>query len=168
MMLGLAGRRAALARAPVPAAVPLRRAPADACSPSPSHCRGFRSTPAQAAFRPAWMPMRVKTPWIEALTRSRDADGTARDGGTPRAQPDLKPKRISDSSYTAVCYYYSRLHENDGGWGVPNADQSFSRFYRWRRTSGFWIPISTPPGTSGIIIFPSLAPSPRPLSTVRR
>jgi acyl-coenzyme A thioesterase 9 len=48
------------------------------------------------------MPMRVKTPWIEALTQSHKADGTAQDG-TPRAQPDLTPKRISDSSYTAVC-----------------------------------------------------------------
>ncbi|KFH46024.1 hypothetical protein ACRE_031900 [Hapsidospora chrysogenum ATCC 11550] len=142
-MLGITGRRAALGRAPVPAAVPIR-APADASSPSPTHCRGFRSTPTQAAFRPAWMPMRVKTPWIEALTRSRDADDTARDGGTPRAQPpDLKPKRISDSSYTAI---------------LPLAQDKWL-LDTYLNASGhiryYYIPIIWPP-------------RPRPLFTVRR
>jgi acyl-coenzyme A thioesterase 9 len=45
--------------------------------------------------------MRVKTPWIEALTKSR---GDAQSGQTPRAQgkPDLTPKKMSDSYYSAV------------------------------------------------------------------
>jgi acyl-coenzyme A thioesterase 9 len=45
--------------------------------------------------------MRVKTPWIEALTKSRE---DAQSGQTPRTQgkPDLTPKRMSDSYYSAV------------------------------------------------------------------
>jgi acyl-coenzyme A thioesterase 9 len=45
--------------------------------------------------------MRVKTPWIEALTKSRE---DAQSGQTPRAQgkPDLTPKKMSDSYYSAV------------------------------------------------------------------
>ncbi|KAL5696744.1 hypothetical protein EMGR_000094 [Emarellia grisea] len=47
------------------------------------------------------MPMRVKTPWIEALTKSRE---DAQSGQTPRTQgkPDLTPKRMSDSYYSAI------------------------------------------------------------------
>ncbi|GAQ07868.1 acyl-coenzyme A thioesterase 9, mitochondrial [Aspergillus lentulus] len=51
--------------------------------------------------KPTWMPMRVKTPWIEALTKSRE---DAQSGQTPRAQgkPDLTPKKMSDSYYSAI------------------------------------------------------------------
>lgn len=72
--------------------------------------RGIQSTRAQAAFRPTWMPMRVKTPWIDALNQSREnaqtAQGQASQAGQaegPRAQPDLTPKRMADSYYSAVC-----------------------------------------------------------------
>jgi acyl-coenzyme A thioesterase 9 len=45
--------------------------------------------------------MRVKTPWIEALTKSRE---DAQSSQTPRAQgkPDLTPKKMSDSYYSAI------------------------------------------------------------------
>ncbi|EAW10171.1 putative acyl-CoA thioester hydrolase [Aspergillus clavatus NRRL 1] len=45
--------------------------------------------------------MRVKTPWIEALQRSRE---DAQSGQQPRAQgkPDLTPKKMSDSYYSAI------------------------------------------------------------------
>jgi hypothetical protein len=64
-------------------------------------CRDFQSTPSTAAFRPTWMPMRVKTPWVEALNKSRE---TAQQGQTeaPRAKADLTPKKMSDSYYSAV------------------------------------------------------------------
>lgn len=50
------------------------------------------------------MPMRVKTPWIEALTQSRDAARNAEDGAQPTSsvKPDLTPKKMSDSYYSAV------------------------------------------------------------------
>ncbi|THC89337.1 hypothetical protein EYZ11_011220 [Aspergillus tanneri] len=47
------------------------------------------------------MPMRVKTPWIEALTKSREnaqSDPTS----AVRAHPDLSPKKMSDSYYRAI------------------------------------------------------------------
>jgi hypothetical protein len=49
--------------------------------------------------------MRVKTPWIDALTASREAAKTAKDGETaaPSVKPDLTPKKMSDSHYSAVC-----------------------------------------------------------------
>ncbi|KAL4785744.1 HotDog domain-containing protein [Aspergillus varians] len=63
--------------------------------------REFQSTPATAADRPTWMPMRVKTPWIDALNRSREA---AKPGHVeaPRAKPNLAPKKMSDSYYSAI------------------------------------------------------------------
>jgi acyl-coenzyme A thioesterase 9 len=59
--------------------------------------------------------MRVKTPWIEALTKSRE---DAHSSQTPRAQgkPDLTPKKMSDSYYSAVsptlyvvCFAWMRI-----------------------------------------------------------
>lgn len=46
--------------------------------------------------------MRVKTPWIDALTKSREE---AKAGGKSPAEipkPDLTPKKMSDSYYCAV------------------------------------------------------------------
>lgn len=45
--------------------------------------------------------MRVKTPWVEALDKSRE---TVQQGQTeaPRAKPDLTPKKMSDSYYSAI------------------------------------------------------------------
>ncbi|KAL4878559.1 HotDog domain-containing protein [Aspergillus karnatakaensis] len=63
--------------------------------------RDFQSSPTNAAFRPTWMPMRVKTPWIDALNKSREKapEGTTE---APRPKPDLTPKRMSDSYYSAI------------------------------------------------------------------
>lgn len=51
------------------------------------------------------MPMRVKTPWIEALTQSREAARESREGVPPPTpvKPELTPKKMSDSYYSAVC-----------------------------------------------------------------
>lgn len=65
--------------------------------------RAFNSTPRKAAFRPTWMPMRVKTPWIDALTQSREARHEADSKpASPSVEPDLIPKKMSDSHYSAV------------------------------------------------------------------
>jgi acyl-coenzyme A thioesterase 9 len=45
--------------------------------------------------------MRVKTPWIEALNKSREAGQSGR-SEAPRPKPNLTPKRMSDSFYSAV------------------------------------------------------------------
>jgi len=49
--------------------------------------------------------MRVKTPWIDALTASREAAKGSKDGKPtePTVKPDLMPKKMSDSHYSAVC-----------------------------------------------------------------
>ncbi|KAL4937533.1 hypothetical protein BDV06DRAFT_71154 [Aspergillus oleicola] len=63
--------------------------------------REFHSTRSAAAFRPTWMPMRVKTPWVEALNKSRE---TAQPGQpeAPHATPDVTPKKMGDSYYSAI------------------------------------------------------------------
>jgi acyl-coenzyme A thioesterase 9 len=45
--------------------------------------------------------MRVKTPWIEALNKSREQPQPGQEEA-PRAKPDLTPKRMADSYYSAV------------------------------------------------------------------
>lgn len=49
--------------------------------------------------------MRVKTPWIDALTASREAARNSKAGveAPPPVKPDLTPKKMSDSHYSAVC-----------------------------------------------------------------
>lgn len=68
--------------------------------------KGFQTTSRRTGTRNAWMPMRVKTPWIEALTQSREASRQLEDGNTTAAaQPakaDVTPKKMSDSYYSAV------------------------------------------------------------------
>ena len=53
--------------------------------------------------------MRVKTPWIDALTASRDAARNAKAGheAPPLVKPDLTPKKMSDGRYSAVCMFHS-------------------------------------------------------------
>jgi hypothetical protein len=53
------------------------------------------------------MPMRVKTAWIDALTASRENAKAAKDGSPvpPKVKPDLTPKKMSDSYYSAVCFF---------------------------------------------------------------
>ncbi|KAL2852826.1 HotDog domain-containing protein [Aspergillus pseudoustus] len=63
--------------------------------------REFQTTQPNGAFRPTWMPMRVKTPWIDALNKSREA-GQSGQPEAPRPKPDLTPKRMSDSFYSAI------------------------------------------------------------------
>lgn len=49
------------------------------------------------------MPMRVKTPWIDALTQSREAEKNDPQQTRQTVKPDLTPKKMSDSYYSAVC-----------------------------------------------------------------
>lgn len=72
-------------------------------TPSLIAAKDFHSSQPHAAFSPTWMPRRVKTPWIEALTKSREDAKTAEGAGTPPAKPDLTPKKMSDSYYSVVC-----------------------------------------------------------------
>lgn len=46
--------------------------------------------------------MRVKTPWIEALTKQREGAQLGQTKQTQAAKPDLTPKKMSDSYYSAV------------------------------------------------------------------
>lgn len=137
-MFGLAGKRAALARSKCLTASSL---PARAAAVTQSPCtntREFRATPTKEAFRPTWMPMRVKTPWIEALTRSRETERESKAGVPPPTpvKPDLTPKKMSDSYYSAVCI------ELDGAYRTCFAKYTHHRFCPWPKISGFWIPIS--------------------------
>lgn len=47
--------------------------------------------------------MRVKTPWIDALTQNREAG--AQQTQTASVKPDQTPKKMSDSYYSAVCFF---------------------------------------------------------------
>lgn len=104
-MFGLSTRRSAASRSKC-----LTNTPTSLSSSvrSPAHrsllsARDFHPSQHNAAFRPTWMPMRVKTPWIEALTKSRETAKSSQ-GATaaPSAKPDLTPKKMSDSYYSAV------------------------------------------------------------------
>lgn len=66
--------------------------------------RDFHASPPAAAFRPAWMPMRVKTPWIDALTQAREQakQGEGKAAAEAAPKPDLTPRRMSDSYFSAV------------------------------------------------------------------
>ncbi|KAF7712653.1 Acyl-coenzyme A thioesterase 9, mitochondrial [Penicillium ucsense] len=96
----LAARSRSLARAPVPS-----RTVTAAAGRSPNvNTRDFRTAAAHAAPRETWMPMRVKTPWIEALSQRRDSARASEDGTqpAPSVKPDLTPKKMSDSYYSAI------------------------------------------------------------------
>jgi acyl-coenzyme A thioesterase 9 len=95
-------RRSALARSKCLASkLPARTAVA--AKPSCINAQSFHSTTAQAGSRATWMPMRVKTPWIDALTQSREAQkADAQQSGQQNIKPDLTPKKMSDSYYSAV------------------------------------------------------------------
>ncbi|PLB38935.1 putative acyl-CoA thioester hydrolase [Aspergillus candidus] len=67
----------------------------------PATRKTFHSSPAHAE-RPTWMPMRVKTPWVEALTKSRDDARAPKKAQPAGARDSLPPKRMSDSYYKAV------------------------------------------------------------------
>lgn len=105
-MFGLAGRRTAIVRSKSLSAAALPARAIVATQSSSSCSRDFHSTPTNAAFRPTWMPMRVKTAWIDALKASRENAKAAKDGSPapPRVKPDLTPKKMSDSYYSAVCF----------------------------------------------------------------
>lgn len=99
-MFGLS-RRSALARSKSLAALPARAAVA--AQPSCINTQDFHSTSSQAVSRPTWMPMRVKTPWIDALTQTREAETAGpQEKAGQKVTPDVSPKKMSDSYYSAV------------------------------------------------------------------
>lgn len=67
--------------------------------------REFHSTQPNAESQPTWMPMRVKTPWIDALKKQRE-EAKSQKAPTSTAEPDLTPKKMSDSYYSAVSSKY--------------------------------------------------------------
>lgn len=107
-MLGI-GRRTALAGSRRAASTPCTRAVKQF---QPLLSRDFHLTQTNAASRPTWLPMRVKTPWIDALTKARE-DAADSKGKAPmeHPKPDLTPRRMSDSYYCAVSMQRSRKSE---------------------------------------------------------
>jgi acyl-coenzyme A thioesterase 9 len=103
-MFSLAGKRSAIAQSKCLTARAIPARAVAVAQPSNTN-RDFHSTPTNAAFRPTWMPMRVKTPWIDALTQSRKAARDVKEGveAPPLVKPDLTPKKMSDGRYSAVC-----------------------------------------------------------------
>ncbi|EKV19727.1 Acyl-CoA thioester hydrolase, putative [Penicillium digitatum] len=99
-MFGLS-RRSVLARSKSLTTLPAR-APV-AAQPSCINIRDFHSTPSQAESRHTWMPMRVKTPWIDALTQSREAEKAGPQVKAGQSvKRDISPKKMSDSYYSAI------------------------------------------------------------------
>ncbi|KAJ9243749.1 hypothetical protein DTO169E5_2378 [Paecilomyces variotii] len=98
-MFGI-GRRTALASSRRAVSTPCTRASKQF---QPLLSRDFHPAQANAASRPTWLPMRVKTPWIDALTKARE-DAANSQGKAPaeHSGPDLTPRRMSDSYYCAV------------------------------------------------------------------
>ncbi|KAB8239827.1 HotDog domain-containing protein [Aspergillus alliaceus] len=104
-MLGLTTRRSAATRSRCLTSGTsniLRIRAAERPSQSCLASRDFHASQPSAAFRPTWMPMRVKTPWIEALTKSREDAKSDKGVSAPVAKPDLTPKKMSDSYYSAI------------------------------------------------------------------
>jgi hypothetical protein len=63
-----------------------------------------------------WSEMRVKTPWIDALSNKKREEreilsrSAARAGeGKQEAKPDLTPKRMGDSFYRDVSLFWALL-----------------------------------------------------------
>ncbi|VUC36434.1 unnamed protein product [Clonostachys rosea] len=100
-MSAIVGRRA-LRTGPRPAVLSSFAATIPRCS-----CTGakkFHMTSKRPGTRNAWMPMRVKTPWIEALTQSQETSRKLEYGlqTIQPVKPDLTPKKMSDSYYSAI------------------------------------------------------------------
>ncbi|KAK7219616.1 hypothetical protein V2G26_007619 [Clonostachys chloroleuca] len=97
-MSAIVGRRALL-RGPNPAFY-AEAIPRCSCASA----REFHMTSKRTGTRNAWMPMRVKTPWIEALTQSQETSRKLEYGlqTIQPVKPDLTPKKMSDSYYSAI------------------------------------------------------------------
>lgn len=80
-------------------------------------------------------PRRVKTPWIEALTKSREearatagglksanVAGQAEGAAKKRTEADLKPKKMADSFHSVVCAPGVAWSSLVWGVGVSGAD----------------------------------------------
>ena len=117
----------------------------------------FQQQQQQDAGRPRsnrMLPRRVKTPWIEALTKSReearaiagglksaDVAGQVEGAGKKRAEVDSTPKRMADSFYSVVCI---ALDCPDLGGNLWIRSPWFSvlmwhRSFHWRKIDGCWI-----------------------------
>jgi acyl-coenzyme A thioesterase 9 len=66
--------------------------------------RPFSTTPPRMTdgVYKAITDMRIRTPWIEALRKSREGSAGAAPAGPVR--PDLAPKKMSDSFVKFVCF----------------------------------------------------------------
>ncbi|GAB1204497.1 hypothetical protein APSETT445_003152 [Aspergillus pseudonomiae] len=99
-MLGLATRRSAATRSKCLTSATnsiLRTRAAERPSRLCLASKDFHTSQPNAESRPTWMPMRVKTPWIEALTKSREDAKAGKGASTPVAEPDLTPKKMLGS-----------------------------------------------------------------------
>lgn len=93
----------------------IRRSCFQATSCPDIQSRGLHSTIPRQTFHPAWTEARVKMPYIEALTKSREEKGAglttgasdkARTGGPVQAS-NMTPKRMKDSYYRSVSILYT-------------------------------------------------------------
>lgn len=98
-MFGLS--RSARLRSRVPSVLSARTA--IATQRSCIDVQDFHSSPKQAGSRATWMPMRVKTPWIDALSLRKEAEKVDSQQSGQQIERDLSPKKMSDSYYSAVC-----------------------------------------------------------------
>lgn len=75
------------------------------CAPR-THTAGryFHATPSSSLFKAAWKPMRVKTPWVDALAQSQVQAGQSASNAQEEEpmKPDLTPRKMSDSYFSAV------------------------------------------------------------------
>lgn len=67
--------------------------------------RCFHATPIRSTdgVSEALTEMRVRTPWIEALRKSRKTGSQSAAVATDPVKPDLTPKKMSDSYFKFVC-----------------------------------------------------------------
>lgn len=82
----------------------LRHRPSSHTQLPRSRCRLFHATPTYATdgvFK-ALTEMRVRTPWIEALRRSKEIGNQSAAAPEDPPKPDLTPKKMSDSYVSVV------------------------------------------------------------------
>lgn len=67
--------------------------------------RHFHASPSTSFFKAAWIPMRVKVPWVDALAQSQQEQTTSKgkEDIEETVKPDLTPRKMSDSYFSAVC-----------------------------------------------------------------
>ena len=95
------------------------------------HRRCFRPSVEQQTdgVYKALTEMRVRTPWIEALRHSRDAETQESEVPPEPVKPDLTPKRMSDSHFKCVRLYECPLFLTYHDLDTPSRSRSLDARY---------------------------------------